>query len=210
MKENVLIAFFGEKTNRYYRLFSTKDLPCLDISGIRMHCVDIGVKKSIESMVQSLAPLKGKILDCCTGLGYAAIMLAQEPHVQKVFSFEKDENVLRIAKQNQFSSRLFSNKKIVLENKNILEAIKDFPDASIDAILHDPPRFSIARELYGSEFYSQLFRVLKSGGKLFHYTGTPGEKKGQDFPASIQKRLEAIGFKKVKLSENVAGLVAEK
>ena len=35
-----------------------------------------------------------------------------------------------------------------------------------DAVLHDPPRFGIAGELYSGEFCQQLARVLKRRGKL--------------------------------------------
>ena len=31
---------------------------------------------------------------------------------------------------------------------------------SVDAILHDPPRFGIAGELYAQSFYDELARVL--------------------------------------------------
>lgn len=39
--------------------------------------------------------------------------------------------------------------------------------------MHNPPRFSIAGELYGLDFYRALYRVLRRDGKLFHYTGEP-------------------------------------
>ena len=45
----------------------------------------------------------------------------------------------------------------------------------MDAVLHDPPRFGIAGELYSQSFYDQLARVLRPRGRLFHYTGTPNK-----------------------------------
>ena len=45
--------------------------------------------------------------------------------------------------------------------------------SAFDAVLHDPPRFGIAGELYSQAFYDHLARVLKPRGVLFHYTGTP-------------------------------------
>ena len=69
-------------------------------------------------------------------------------------------------------------------------------DASVDALLHDPPRFGIAGELYSQAFYDQLARVLRRGGRLFHYTGTPNKlTSGRDVPREVHKRLEKAGFK---------------
>jgi hypothetical protein len=69
------------------------------------------------------------------------------------------------------------------------------PDVSVDAVLHDPPRFGIAGELYSQKFYDQLARVLGKRGKLFHYTGTPNKlTTGRDVPSEVAKRLRKAGF----------------
>jgi spermidine synthase len=60
-----------------------------------------------------------------------------------------------------------------LTQGDITEQITILPARSVDAILHDPPRFGIAGELYSQAFYDQLARVIRRGGRLFHYTGTP-------------------------------------
>ena len=66
---------------------------------------------------------------------------------------------------------------------------------SVDAILHDPPRFGIAGELYSQAFYDQVARVLKRKGRLFHYTGSPNKlTSGRDVPAEVMKRLRRAGF----------------
>lgn len=211
MKGNkALVSFFDEKTKRFYKLFSTADWPCLEISGIRMHCLSPGVKASTEAMVSQLKPLKGKVLDTCAGLGYTAIMIASNPCVEKVFTFEIDGNVLKIAKENPYSKGLFENGKISLGNRDIAASIKDFPDNFFDRILHDPPRFALAGELYGREFYSQLYRVLKPKGILFHYTGSPGEKKGRDFQAGVMKRLRQAGFAAIERVPEAQGIRALK
>jgi uncharacterized protein len=71
----------------------------------------------------------------------------------------------------------------------------DCPLQSFDAVLHDPPRFGIAGELYSQAFYDQLARVLKRRGRLFHYTGTPNKlTSGRDVPAEVAKRLQNAGF----------------
>jgi predicted methyltransferase len=69
------------------------------------------------------------------------------------------------------------------------------PGGSIDAILHDPPRFGIAGELYSQVFYDHLARVLRRKGKLFHYTGTPNKlTSGRNVPVEVAKRLRSAGF----------------
>ena len=205
-----LVSFFSENTNKFYRLVETHDFPFLEISGIRMHCAGESVKKSTHAMVSQLKPLKGTVLDACTGLGYAAIEIASHEKTEKVFSFEIDSNVLEIAKQNPFSKELFENKKIFLENSDVFSAILKFPENFFDRILHDPPRFALAGELYGRPFYKELFRVLKYGGILFHYTGNPGQKSGRDFKGGVIKRLQEEGFAGVERIPEAQGIRAKK
>ena len=77
----------------------------------------------------------------------------------------------------------------------MVQEIERLPDAGFDAILHDPPRFGIAGELYSQVFYDQLARVLRKGGKLFHYTGMPNRlTSGRDVPREVSRRLEKAGF----------------
>ena len=63
-------------------------------------------------------------------------------------------------------------------------------------IVHDPPRFGIAGELYSQVFYDHLARVLRKGGRLFHYTGTPNRlTSGRDVPREVATRLGKAGFR---------------
>jgi hypothetical protein len=97
---------------------------------------------------------------------------------------------------------------LTLSNSDIAIEIAQLSDASFDAVLHDPPRFGIAGELYSQVFYDHLSRVLKRKGRLFHYTGTPNKlTSGRDVPAEVSKRLERAGFS-VKL--NGDGVLAVK
>jgi predicted methyltransferase len=65
----------------------------------------------------------------------------------------------------------------------------------VDAILHDPPRFGIAGELYSAAFYAELSRVLRRKGRLFHYTGAPNKlTSGRDVPREVSRRLREAGF----------------
>ena len=89
-----------------------------------------------------------------------------------------------------------SDGRLQLAHADVSQAIAQLPDAAFDAALHDPPRFGIAGELYSQVFYDQLARVLKRGGRLFHYTGAPNRlTSGRDVPREVAKRLEKAGFK---------------
>jgi hypothetical protein len=84
---------------------------------------------------------------------------------------------------------------LALTQGDITEEIAGLPGGSVDTILHDPPRFGIAGELYSQAFYNQLGRVLKRKGKLFHYTGTPNRlSSGRDTRAEVANRLRQAGF----------------
>jgi predicted methyltransferase len=86
-------------------------------------------------------------------------------------------------------------RRLTLTQGDIAKQIGMLPVESVDAILHDPPRFGIAGELYSQVFYDQLARVLKRRGKLFHYTGAPNKlTSGRDVPNEVVKRLRHAGF----------------
>jgi predicted methyltransferase len=205
------IKFFNEKTKKFYKLVPTSTWPTLEISGIHMHRIkDVDPKTDTELKLKALGRIYGIVLDICTGLGYTAILAARKKSVKKVVTIEKDENVLKIARQNEFSKELFENPKIELIVGDAFEEIKKFEDEIFNFIIHDPPRISLAPELYSLKFYSQLFRVLKKGGKLFHYVGQPGKLSGKNFMKGIVKRLLLSGFKKVVKVKEAMGIVAKK
>ena len=67
-----------------------------------------------------------------------------------------------------------------------------------DAVIHDPPRLSLASELYSLDFYKQLSRVMKKDGKLYHYTGSPGSRNRKiNLAGNAGKRLKIAGFKNI-------------
>ena len=133
-----------------------------------------------------------RILDTCGGLGYFAVALL-EAGAREILSFEKSAAVLWLRSQNPWSPT--PKPPLELRHDDVGEAIHTLADRSFDAILHDPPRFGIAGELYSLAFYQQLARVISPGGRLFHYTGTPNRlTSGRDVPAEVSRRLGEAGF----------------
>ncbi|TCV97829.1 hypothetical protein EC912_101846 [Luteibacter rhizovicinus] len=173
--------------------------PTFEIDGIKM------LPTSKESPVEdarrkvALVEPRGKaILDTCGGLGYFAACCL-EAGVGSIQSFEKNADVLWLRTLNPWSpdpQAPDTGGRLRLTHGDVSEAIVQIADVSVDALLHDPPRFGIAGELYSLAFYEQLARVLRRGGRLFHYTGSPNKlTSGRDVPREVAKRLEKAGFK---------------
>ena len=84
---------------------------------------------------------------------------------------------------------------MALANADVTQEIVTLPSDSFNGVLHDPPRFGIAGELYSQVFYGELARVLKRGAPLFHYTGAPNKlTSGRDLANEVSRRLRAAGF----------------
>ena len=200
VKDNSLIKIqlFSAETNKFYKLVPTKDAPTIEISGIRMHATkDMTPMEDTKRKIDCISPVNGMVLDTCMGLGYTAI--AASKLADFVITCEQDENVIEMAQLNPWSRELFNNKKISIQKTSVFDGVKIFKTNMFDAIIHDPPRLSLATELYSSEFYTQLFRILKRSGKLFHYTGSPGSRfRKINLPKNASKRLRAAGFTHVK------------
>lgn len=182
----------------------------LEIDGVRMH--QTARKSPTEDAKDKANALKARLgidaLDLCTGLGYSAIALAQKGC--NVITIEIDEKVIGISKENPDSSPLFENPRIKRFGGDAVEFVKTLPDESFQIISHDPPRLSLAGELYSEAFYRELFRVLIPGGRLFHYTGKPGEKSGKNIRRGVNERLKKAGFSGVSWKESLAGFLAHK
>ena len=142
--------------------------------------------------VALIQPRGKRVLDTCGGLGYFAAWCLQGGAGQ-VLSFEKNTDVIWLRSLNPWSPPVGG--ALTLTEGDIAECIVTLPDESVDAILHDPPRFGIAGELYAQAFYDQLARVLRHRGRLFHYTGTPNKlTSNRDVPNEVAKRLRHTGF----------------
>jgi predicted methyltransferase len=167
--------------------------PTFEIDGIKMlPTAKVSPYADAQQKVALIQPRGKTILDTCGGLGYFAAWCMQG-RAERILSFEKADDVLWLRSLNPWSPR--AEGALTLTHADVIDEIPKIADAAIDAILHDPPRFGIAGELYSQSFYDQLARVLKRGGKLFHYTGTPNKlTSGRDVPNEVATRLQRSGF----------------
>jgi len=213
-KKKVLFQFFSAETNKFYQLLQTETVPVLRISGVPMQrFIHVDPLRDAKLKIEAVKP-KGIVLDVGTGLGYTAIECAKLRKVKKVITIEKDRNVLRMARLNYASNKLFSEKKIKIIVGDAKEKVKEFRENFFDCIINDPPTFKLAPELYSLDFYSELYRVLKKGGRLWHYSPMPGKakdvKKSERFAKKIMNNLKKVGFKKLKYNKESSGILAIK
>jgi uncharacterized protein len=200
-------------TNSLIKLVPTEwGPPTFEIDGIKMlPTARVSPYADAERKVGLIQPHGKVILDTCGGLGYfAAWCLAGQ--ALRVNSYEKNPDVIWLRSLNPWSPEHAGPQEaasdLTLTNGDIVEHITGLPNDSVDAILHDPPRFGIAGELYSQVFYGQLARVLRHRGKLFHYTGTPNKLTSQrDVPQEVATRLRRAGFE---TSFNGDGVLAVK
>ena len=167
--------------------------PTFEIDGIKMlPTAHTSPYADAERKVALIQPHGKVILDTCGGLGYFAAWCLQG-QAKQVLSYEKNPDVIWLRSLNPWSPQ--TDDVLSLTLGDICEQIVSLPSGSVDAILHDPPRFGIAGELYSQAFYDQLARVLKRKGKLFHYTGAPNKlTSGRNVPNEVAARLRRAGF----------------
>lgn len=167
--------------------------PTFEIDGIKMLVTaKVSPWEDAKRKVALIQPRGKEILDTCGGLGYFAAWCLQG-QAKRVISYEKNPDVIWLRSLNPWSPH--TGGALTLTEGDIAERIASLPNQSVDAILHDPPRFGIAGELYSQTFYDHLARVIKRKGKLFHYTGSPNKlTSGRDVPNEVAKRLGRAGF----------------
>jgi predicted methyltransferase len=168
--------------------------PTFEIDGIKMlPTLHVSPYADAQNKVGLIRPRGKTVLDTCAGLGYFAANCL-DGGAAKVISFEKSPDVLWLRDINPWSPK--DHPRLDLTLGDVAQKIQDLPDESCDSVLHDPPRFGIAGELYSQAFYDQLARVIRRGGLLFHYTGTPNRiTSGRDVPNEVAERLRRAGFK---------------
>ncbi|HOM66738.1 MAG: Spermidine synthase [Chloroflexi bacterium ADurb.Bin120] len=202
------VQTFSSRTNRYYSLMPTAGAPTMLISGIPMHRVkDITPDMDTRQKLKALGKPYGRILDTASGLGYTAIMAAQT--AEQVVTIEFDPAVHEICRQNPWSAELFTLSNIQPLIGDSVDLVAAFPDATFNAIIHDPPTFSLAGEMYALETYQHLYRILKPGGRLFHYIGNPNSRYGANTGRGVIARLGQVGFR-VSAKPRAFGVLAVK
>jgi len=203
------IRGFSELTGRYYSLYPTESAPTMLIGGFPMHRIKgSDPHRDTLSKIKAVAPVGGRVLDTTTGLGYTAIAAAQT--AEHVTTIELDPVAQEMGRANPWSQRLFGNPKITQIIGDSYEVIEQFADGEFSVIIHDPPTFSLAGELYSGEFYRQAHRVLRPKGKMFHYTGDPESKSGGRVTKGVMRRLGEAGFARIKSAPAAFGVVAYK
>jgi predicted methyltransferase len=179
--------------------------PTFEIDGIKMlPTAQLSPYADAERKVALIQPRGKAILDTCGGLGYFAAWCVRG-QASSITSYEKNPDVLWLRSLNSWSPP--ADATLTVNQSDVTEAIVSLPDHSFDAVLHDPPRFGIAGELYSQHFYAELARVLKRRGKLFHYTGTPNKlASGRDLPNEVANRLHTAGFATDKVGDGVLAI----
>jgi len=203
------IQLFSELTNLLYSLMPTRAAPTMLVSGIPMHRIK-GTDPHRDTLekIKTVKPVVGRVLDTATGLGYTAIEAAKT--ADHVITIELDPTALEIARLNPWSRAFFDNPKITQRIGDSYDVVEEFDDQTFTRIIHDPPAFSRAGHLYSGEFYVELHRVLRRGGRLFHYVGNPESKSGGNITHGVIRRLREAGFSRVARRPRAFGVLAFK
>ena len=128
--------------------------PTFEIDGIKMlPTAQVSPYADAERKVALIEPRGKVILDTCGGLGYFAAWCLQG-RARQVLSYEKNPDVIWLRGLNPWSPETGSG--LTLTQGDIAEQIASLPGESVEAVLHDPPRFGIAGELYSQAFYDHL------------------------------------------------------
>ncbi len=197
----------------YMRLHSPRPgPPTLMINGIVMHRVaETDPLRDAEAKIRAArVGRRHRVLDICTGLGYTAA--ASLSRGARVVTIELRREVLAMAEANPYASRLGLENATIIRG-DAVEVVEALADEAFHRVVHDPPRFNVAGELYSASFYRQLYRVLKPGGILFHYTGEPMKTRGRGHGPVVRgviERLRSTGFQVLGYDANALGVVARK
>lgn len=203
------IKFFSETTNRAYSLMPTASAPTMLVAGFPMHRIKgTDPRQDTLSKIKASGPISGRVLDTTMGLGYTAIEAAKT--AVHVTTIELDPTVLDVCRHNPWSHELFTTANITRLIGDAYDVVQTLTDGAFHCILHDPPTFSLAGDLYAADFYRELHRILGSKGRLFHYIGNPDSKSGASVTRGVARRLRAAGFKRVIPKPGAFGVLALK
>ena len=203
----VPISVFSATTGWARSLFPTEDAPTTLVAGFPMHRIrGTTPLADTEAKVRALGRPRGRVLDTATGLGYTAIALAKTATL--VVTVELDPAAIALARRNPWSAALFENDNIKMAIGDVAALAAGFPAGAFSAVLHDPPTSQLAGALYSGAFYAEVRRVLKPGGRLYHYVGDPRSSQGAKTAAGVSRRLRAAGFRNVRTSDQAFGVTA--
>ena len=168
--------------------------PTFEIDGIKMLPTSkVSPYDDARRQGGTVRPRGQAVLDTCGGLGYFAACCLEQGR-RACCRSKRTPTCSGCARS--IRGRRGPGGALELVHGDVAEGVRALPEAAFDAMLHDPPRFGIAGELYSQAFYAQLARVLRPGGRLFHYTGTPNRlTTGRDVPHEVVRRLRAEGFR---------------
>ena len=201
------IEAYSEEYSRYYSLYPTASAPTMLISGIPMHRIqDTDPWRDTQAKIKAAGPIAGDVLDTCTGLGYTALLAAES--AAQVTTVELDATAHEVVRQNPWSNRIFAAPNITMRVGDSAELIAEFTQGSFDVVIHDPPMFSLAGDLYSLEFYREVKRVLRRRGRFFHYIGNPESKSGATVTRGVIRRLQEAGFGRVTPQPKAFGVTA--
>ena len=201
IRDGSLFYIYRFNGRSVYRLYEPKKdwPPTLWINGSMMHTVSVS-KPTDEAREKAseLGRHPGRVLETCFGLGYASEEMAGLG-AKSVTSYEISSDVLDMTRENPWSKAALSDSKIQVSNSDVAESVLSIDEGSFDSILHDPPNVKIEGDLYSLKFYTELCRVLRKGGTLYHFVGggkTPHEYK-VNYTRGVMRRLSLAGFTKV-------------
>ncbi len=201
------IQQFSEQLNRMVSLMPTAGAPTMLVAGFPMHRIKgIDPRQDTILKLKTVRPLVGRVLDTTMGLGYTAIEAAKS--AEQVITIELDPTVVEMCRLNPWSQALFTTPNISRRIGDAYEEVAGFADDSFQRIIHDPPTFSLAGELYSATFYRELRRVLSPKGRLFHYIGDLKSRSGSRVARGAAGRLKDAGFRRVVQRPEAFGLVA--
>ena len=143
--------------------------------------------------IKFIKKIKGKLLDVGCAYGF----FLKHVNSNGVETYGLDISKVAVKKASKFC------KKISIQSAcNIC-----FKDNVFNCIT----AFDVLEHLENpQEFLSEVYRVLKPGGKLFHYTPLPGVKRGRNFPDKVKAKLKSVGFGNIKYFSPAQGLLCFK
>ena len=213
IEEPYKVEGLSELTSRTASLYPAEGRqspPTAVLGGFNMHRTKgIDPSEDTRRKLAALGKVRGRLLDVCTGLGYTSIGAAKLPTVAEVVTIELDPLMVYLQRANPWSSDLFDDGKIRRLLGDATEVLPALPAGHFDAIIHDPPANAMSGELYSLRFYSELRRVLRPGGMLYHYIGDPSSKASGKLFKGIHERLREAGFASSSTDKQAYGIVAK-